>query len=755
MQNERKVDISNKWRREFFCILLIMLIGIVVRTIFATFSKTLETYPDELRYYELARSIYQNNGLTIRNAATDFQKIAYTLFLVPFFAIEDTVSRINVLGVFNAFIMSSSIIPMWLIIKEIDLKGKIRYFVLILMMIWPDMIYSATVMSEVLYYPLMLWFIYVWILNEKKKKIVFAIAEGVLCYFGYLCKEVFLAMLVACVAYEIIYPIVEFIISKRKVEYKKENVIRKKLLGIVAFVFSFAVCYAVMKLLVFNGLGNSYNQMGISAILVSYNFIYLIYGFFYYIAAIFMVTLFFPIIYPIVNYAKLEDMSRKLFCFIGVFVVILSATVAYTITVREDLGCMVPRVHLRYVGPVIIVLFAILFKYLQNKPQEEISLYKKETGGLLVISFIFVAAIFKGTASGSAVDQFTLGWYRFLQEEIGTLFLEKVSSMEIYLYAVVINTILFLVIGTMHVICMFKSSKLMSYFFGILIVLICFSNNAVGLKRVYDAYYVNPNIVEEVVDINEYFETVSDEVRIIYFTNADYINKESKVFDTYFDNMDNLYIVDDIYYTVSEGSVDVSNVQFYENIWGTNYDKVDGVDYFIIENGCNFNFLQLSEVEKVPSLSGDYFTVYRNLDPENIVATYECINIYFAGDDYNANRYNIIGVSGRENEFSWTEGKVLKVEIPLQGYVGTLDVTISVLGTFEGEQRYNVLQDGKIVSSGTLNGAGEISFSVNAKEDNLVFEIDMPDAKIISEVLGTSDHRQVAFQLQKLHAEPK
>ena len=86
---------KSKNRRIINIIILmcIFLLGSVLHYFYCYFSKSIDVLPDEIRYYSIARSIFQGDGLTFRGVATDYQKMGYTLFLVPFFLIKNGILR--------------------------------------------------------------------------------------------------------------------------------------------------------------------------------------------------------------------------------------------------------------------------------------------------------------------------------------------------------------------------------------------------------------------------------------------------------------------------------------------------------------------------------------------------------------------------------------------------------------------------------------------------------------------------------------
>lgn len=125
--------------------------------------------------------------------------------------------------------------------------------------------------------------------------------------------------------------------------------------------------------------------------------------------------------------------------------------------------------------------------------------------------------------------------------------------------------------------------------------------------------------------------------------------------------------------------------------------------------------------------------------------------VYLAGDQYNANDYVKTGLSGNEDAYSWTDGDELSVSIPVKGNYDEASVVLSVEGTFNGDKSYIIKQNGKEISHGSIEGAGQITFIANIKDSDLAFDICFPDAQTVSDISKeSSDKRKLALQVSKI-----
>lgn len=740
-------------QKEVLLVSILLLGGIVLHFSIGNFEKVLATYPDELRYYTIARIIYMGYGLSMRGAAATFQKIAYSFVLVPFFAIEDGVLRIQMMNLANSIIIVSSVIPVWLICKELDLKRRTKVIVSVFVILWPETLCSMTFMAETLYWPLFFVFVYMWIYSERKRTYLNAVLTAVVCYIGYMTKEIFLAHFISYVLFQIMWVVYQCWTSRG--DSREANIPRERIMSALLFMGVFLSIHLILKLTVFQGLGNSYNQMGIEAILVPYNFIYMFYAFFYYIAAILIVMLIVPFAYLFSHVEFLPESGKKLFAFALTFLLTASATIAYTISVREDLGRIAPRIHFRYLAPEFIIILAVFLCAMESSDKS------KEKGArrkFMLIAFgmtVYACFIFKGTAAGSPVDQFSLGLYNTIVEHFDEL-IPSISGGKIFYTGVMVaNIVTILFVILFH----FLGIKHIKFSYSIHIAavfLICLIGDLYGVKKIKSAMAADAQTADEVVSVNDYFDSTNDDIDIAYFTDADRISVASKYMDTYMDRIEGIYYVDDTFFEEVGKEYLIKDITLKESIWNTTYPKTDKIDYVIIENADFPLEITLLNCEKI--LGGGVYSVYKNNSPDRLGFGYnpeyyytgEEMKIFFTGDEYNVNNFVVSGISGKEDGFSWTNADVMHVEIPSAINSGKVDVDVNVVGTFHGPRSYFV--DGADgIASGQIDGPGTIHFTAEIIDHKISFDFRCNDARVVNTVYTeSSDTRKVAFQIESI-----
>lgn len=590
-------------KRTSFLVFLLFVGAVAVRFYFSNFVKTIHSYPDELRYYGLARSLFFGNGLSIRNMASGFQKVLYSFFLAPSFLAKDEFLRIKIMSFLNCVIMSSSVFPVMGIGQELALGKKGTLLLVFVTLLWPDMATSMTFMSEVLYMPLCLAFVWLWLYCCRSQKWWTFVFLDFLCYAGYVCKEIFLAFFISVVLFTVASPVVNFF-YERHVKVSFCSYLSKIfIVNVCIFMIVFLLLHAVFKQTVFKGLGNSYNQMGIFAIKNSYNFFYMIFSFFVYIAASIMAVCVFPIVYPVIYYKRCSKEVQNLLLFSVLSIFIIAATVAYTISVREDLGSLLPALHMRYVAPVLIVLMAVFLKTCQVQLCDDNNFL--HVNCMLLLVLIFIGSTFKGLGSLPC----TLAWYKIPQKLFATI--DKGYEFVFRPYIIVVNFCFIVAVLLLHFIKEKKGTALFLRIFMFLNCILLVASNVISVKSIKDGYSADEKIINELHKLNKFFSGDLNHAHVLYVSAGDLAN-ENGYFDTYFDAVENLYFV-------GEGDVLcknalVSDMAFREPE-SKEFYNASKIDYIIIPSTLS---LECENAVLRNDLGGRYYTVYENRNPSEI-----------------------------------------------------------------------------------------------------------------------------------------
>lgn len=335
--------------------------GVVVHIWCGDFPKAIDVLPDERRYLDIARSLFAGEGLIIRGTDSSFQKILYPLSLFPALVFDTGQEQIKAINVLNSIYACSSVFPALLIARKLFHRSAALIGCMVFAVVAPDLMYSMTFMSESTFFPLALWLVFLcWRCFESsgKRELLGAGCAGLLCYVTYLCKEVAWMFLIA-------FAIVYIVAAIRKRRTKK-----RAIACIALFIACFFIPFIALKLTLFAGLQNSYSQLSLDILLSPYTILFGLYSIA--VDSIYFVVGFgvFPVLFVACTYREFtrEERDLALFCLISLLVGL--AVVVFTISMREDVGHVALRQHLRYVAPLALpLLFLFVRQGIRLKPE--------------------------------------------------------------------------------------------------------------------------------------------------------------------------------------------------------------------------------------------------------------------------------------------------------------------------------------------------------------------------------------------------
>ena len=381
----------------------------VVYGTLSSYPRELAVYSDELRYLDVARSLWQGRGLRVRNMPSDYQKILYPLFILPALALKTTAAQITAIGWLNAVYASSAVFPAYALCHATGQNCRRTVFLVGVVALLPTMSAAVTFMSETVFLPLSLWQIFFMLRAMQaapKARVGWCAAAGVWCYLLYLNKEVALYYLIA------------WVLVRAWALWQARSTWRSELACNAALFGSFAVCFMLAKLTLFRGLGNSYNQTGWLtaeqwgflpfAIVCDVLFTVLAFGVF-------------PVLLPAAGLrrpAKGSDPVRTqlpLFLLLSLFIGV--GVIAWSITVREDLHSPSPRQHMRYLEPLFMPLLLVTL----NTLDEQFSAARRRVLAALTAVWGVGFIAFCRAIGAGAGDNTLLQWFDFAADRTDRL----------------------------------------------------------------------------------------------------------------------------------------------------------------------------------------------------------------------------------------------------------------------------------------------------------------------------------------------
>lgn len=494
------------------------------------YPKVFMIYNDEIGYIDLPRSILRDGSFTVQNCYKPFQKLFYSLCLVPALLIKNSQMQIVVAGWINSILMSSMIFPVFMFSKELfgDIlikKGSIkksRAFILTIMLL-PIVAYTQFFMSENAFFPLslwILWLMYRYVLNEDNNySIKINIILGILFYLAYFCKEAALYYLAAYAVFEV----------KQLVNKKRQS--KKAFVGMLISLVVFAVIFLITKFTVFSGMGNSYNQQDLESVFSVKQFAYIFYAAIYMLIFTILAFGVIPVFLPLRYYSKMTKQDKNLFFISCFIVVIVCISIAYSISVREDYLTRSPKLVLRYLEMFIVPYLFLLFKYgfCNDNVNEKDNIRFKKSVLIWGIAFVVIVC-----ANGSRLsDNMLLRYYYIFNQAVDSVILPRVGNE-----AFIINEIINFIVRFVVVVVMYNigvrivrdGEKVIKTFLVILIVLgIIGTVSSIAIS--YVKYRVPKEYVNEMSDFNDKLNVENN--KGVMICAGDELSK--KLIDTYID----------------------------------------------------------------------------------------------------------------------------------------------------------------------------------------------------------------------------
>lgn len=620
-----KIKAINANKMNLFFVLFIYIAGVIFYFCLSNYNKTIAIYQDELLYYGMARSIFQGKGLIVRGVDFGFRKIGYSLLIAPLFAVKDVGLRITMIALLNSLVMVSTVFPAYFIAKEINMKRSGMYLFLILLALWPGMLMSEIFMSEVLYMPLVWWFVYLWIKEQKAPdKIIYPILEGVICFLGYLTKEIFLSFFLTYFLVKLFYPFISAFCrdSEKKEGFRKtvrSEFSLKAIRGAAIFAAVFVLLNVIIGLILFSD-SNIYSG-ALSRELNLYTIVYFFYGIVTYLSAVVISLLVFPAVYPLALFKKMDENVRKLICFVYIALLLSIAVISYTILIAEEPGLEYMRIHLRYISPVMLLIVLLFFRVIfdRDKVSEHLKTNSLATWLSLFFAAIVSLLLFKGLykglrLGGPYIDQQELGWFRHLQFFFfGELNWDN-DHMTFPLYSIVIGLTLAVYIVLAQLLIKHKKFGVFYLVFMAVMVWSSAANLYYSHSYIKNGAEYSVSYADEMKKISDYIDNISEDESVLCVFLSDLIGTMRRLVDTYIDRTDNIYYVSrkNIAEYDENGFVPVSSMRFVEAASGIEYGTAERIDYIILANG-DYK-MGFSNIELIPEASGEAYCLYRNLD---------------------------------------------------------------------------------------------------------------------------------------------
>lgn len=585
---------TGKKHNGWLWVLALFAVCTVVYGLLSSYPRELAVYSDEVRYLDVARSLWQGRGLRVRNMPSDYQKILYPLFLLPVFWLKTTAAQITAIGWLNAALASSAVFPAYLLARATGQTRRRTAFLVGITAVLPTLSACATFMSETVFLPLSLWQVYfLWraMAAAPRARMGWSALAGVWCWLLYLNKEVALYYLIA-------WALLRFWVALHD-----PRSWRAELGAVAAMLGAFAVCFVAAKATLFAGLGNSYNQTGWItaeqwaflpfAVVCDLLFTVLAFGVF-------------PVLIPLCGLQRprpgTDPRRSQLPLLVLLALGIGVGVVAWSITVREDLGSPSPRQHMRYLEPLLIPLLLVTMDALDG------ALTPVRRRVLAALTAVWGAGfvIFCRDIGPGAGDNTFLQWFDFVADRLDRL---PVLGPEGWL--LVWRLVIVAGAAALGVALVRRKGRRVLAVSALALCVLCYA----GEWRINRwTYGIEASTMQAASDLNDALKTLDGTV--LFIPNG-VRQRDSQLIDTYVDR--DVYLCE--YETLQaggfleDGVLDLSAEAPGPEYPGRPYEDLTGADWILVSDGVPLDTTGLEPTD-IPCPAG--YTLWHNPTPARV-----------------------------------------------------------------------------------------------------------------------------------------
>lgn len=724
-------------RRDGLLLLGLFLAAAALHGLVGNYDRQIAIYQDEWYYYSIADSLRAGLGVQVQGMPLSFQKIGYSLLMAPFFGIHDPVLRVRLMGWLNSLVMMSWVFPIWLIGRETGLRKGYRWLVCALACILPETLLTVTFMAENLYYPLVMWCVWLWLVTRRTGRWQLALLGGLAGCLTYLVKEAFLALAAAFV----ILDLVRFFRSRRKDRAWD----RRQLTCLAVYALTLLGLSALIRFTAFSDMRYSYERQVSFAFLTDPEKVkYLFYAILYYAAATLCILLAVPFPFALAGRFRMEERMRVLLDLIFLYLGVTLLFIGITICVPEVFGNPIPNFHLRYYTPALVLILIPFMMTAQQGREDGGKRFFLRAAVLSAVSLTLVALVYRGNNYGSVVDQFSLAWF----DEIYWRF--QIRGREMIAVWILVGCLTaFLILSLLLV--RFGKTRLTALFTAGVLAVTAAVDWQILIPRLQRNYLTDPSLKGEVLAVNAALAEVPGDRTLLVLADSGTDPFVRHCIDTYLD--------------VPCAVTVLRYVNRAQNQTDALVTVPSGrTDYLLVGGKSLTDHYTFPDCELMKSGESGELLLFRCLAPEQITMSLrddrfltdastwdEPLEICFFGEGYNADFFVTSGVYGPELGFSWTQGHEVHFSVRAEKAYETVNAALEVGEPFNGPQPFEVWCGGEMVMRSEVFEPDSFLFSLHPEGDTVEFSIRLPEAVEISSVRpGSEDGRCVALQLHRL-----
>ena len=582
-------------------------------------ARKLLIYPDEVIYWRLSRAIGLGTGLAVYETPVYYSKLGYSLLLSPLFMIRDGEARLLCAAFVNVLVMCSSVFPARRLARRITSSRPAQLACVLVTAASPFYALTLTFMTENLFMPLMMWLIlaYFALMDAAEKPagkacgrlIAGAALTGVLAFGTYLVKDGGIALTAAF-----------FVFMTARLIRAGKGKRWPFAIAMLAHAAALLVCWALKGALLTTV--NSYaHQTSLANLRTLYRAEYFLFAILR-MAPFYLVSLMIlPVLWPLaVSRRGLSPANRRRFGFLLLTVFFLLTAVSFSISVREDLGKEIPRIHTRYLVGLLPVFCALMLEAMRCplRKWERRRLLWVALGSTLL--FVFLGPL----TGGTRVDHPDLKYY----QELSTLLPETMKGKEIETIAQgpLILALVWLTVFMAPILLLARFGQKRSVAALTVLAVLCAGccSSALLIGNYRDGFATAPEKARDAADLDDWLRGEAEEGNVLYIRES-YNSSAGTVPDAYFTAPFHETLFEDLAKQVgTDGTVDLSRTalksgmtRYRDDVYAS-YPEGTGFRYVIVGGTAK---IDPSCAEQVAVYKALNFTVWRLNDPMTLKVT--------------------------------------------------------------------------------------------------------------------------------------
>ena len=687
----------------FFILLLIACTA--VRVVLALLSEAGTVCRDETLNLELAQNICLYGKMNVYGTQSGFSSILYPVLLSRFFGIGDPDVRMKAVSVLNALLISSALIPGWLLCRKVLKKDIQRIIALTLFAASASFWFSESYMAECLFIPLAMWEIWFLLLAFENgiPGPLMSGALGLWTYLVFITAPAGTAMAVGALAL-FVYEAVQGAAGK------------KVLTGFLSFTATFVIAYLLVMVICFSGKPYLYPEFTGSAVDSPEKLLFGMYAGLYAFLWFAAGMLFFPVLVPVAFRKEQDDRRKRMTVLLLSCAVAAACLTAYAVSVGEDFARMDIRIVLRYFIPACSLLVPLFIVESKNGGQESVKnpLVRTAAGAAVLCALFLRIPRMENPLDAPALQM------------LGTL--NNGNLMMIALRAAAV-----LLIGAGTVLWIKGRGKLVT---GVILTTLLILNVGNGILTLKSIRQIKTEVsAAQRTEAKTLGSCLGSLDGTVLFTISDPGSSVQRLADLYCDS-DHYLVRTETLRELAVHSGEPGVVRLEE----TEREKAglpEQADYIVCDPGEQT--LNGERYRECTPEGVNFMKVYHNEDPGRIdaadlFALRAGNTIRFTTEDPDYQDFPISGFSHSESGFTWTEGKEANIMfMPVSEAGKSLDLIWTRKMIIGKEQRCLVYADDELLYDGTVTGGGELRIPVpeeiTEKGRLITFRFVLPDAK--------------------------